>query len=225
MIHVSDLDFRYPGGDFRLRVSRLDVEGGETVAFVGPSGSGKTTLLNLIAGIATPARGRIEAGGVDVTGLGDRRRREFRVRRVGLVFQEFELLEHLSVLDNLLLPYRISGALRLDDAVRDRARALAERVGIGDKLRRRPGRLSQGERQRAAVCRAVLPGPPLLLADEPTGNLDPVNAGLVLDLLLELAAESGATLLTVTHDHDLLPRFGRVVDMRELAVTPQEAAP
>ena len=88
---------------------------------------------------------------------------------------------------------------------------------IADKLRRRPGELSQGERQRVAVCRAVLPGPPLLLADEPTGNLDPHNAGLVLDLLMELAAESGATLLTVTHDHDLLPRFGRVVDLRELA--------
>ncbi|MHC5114145.1 MAG: ABC transporter ATP-binding protein [Planctomycetota bacterium] len=217
MIRVADLDFRYPEGDFRLQVPRLDVEDGERIAFVGPSGSGKTTLLNIIAGITAPARGRVGVGDVDVASLGDRARREFRIRSVGLVFQAFELLEHLSVLDNMLLPYRISGALRLDEDVRGRARGLAERIGIGDKLRRLPDRLSQGERQRVAVCRAVLPGPPLLLADEPTGNLDPANAGRVLDLLLELAAESGATLLTVTHDHGQLDHFERVIDIETLA--------
>jgi putative ABC transport system ATP-binding protein len=217
MIRVTDLEFRYPQGPFQLRVPRLDVERGETVAFVGPSGSGKTTLLNLVAGIVTPERGEIESGGTNVTSLGDQRRREFRARNVGLVFQEFELLDYLSVLDNILLPYRISSALTLDAVVRDRAVSLARRVGLEDKLRRYPGKLSQGERQRVAVCRAVLPGPPLILADEPTGNLDPVNAGLVLDLLLELAAESNATLLTVTHDHGLLPRFQRIIDIKQLS--------
>jgi ABC-type lipoprotein export system ATPase subunit len=217
MIRISDLEFRYREGEFRLRVPSLAIERGETAAFVGPSGSGKTTLLNLVAGIVTPERGTIESNGTEVTALGDRSRREFRIRKIGLVFQEFELLDYLSVLDNILLPYRISAALSLDSAVRARAESLADRVGIADKLQRWPGKLSQGERQRVAVCRAVLPGPPLLLADEPTGNLDPVNAGLVLDILLDLAAESGATLLTVTHDHDLLPRFGRVIDIKQLS--------
>jgi putative ABC transport system ATP-binding protein len=136
------------------------------------------------------------------------------------VFQEFELLEYLSVLDNITLPYRIHPALRLDDAARDRAHSLASRLGIGDKLARLPGQLSQGERQRAAVCRSLVTGPSLLLADEPTGNLDPVNTGLVLDALFELAAESGAALLTVTHDHELLPRFDRVVDFKAFQQPP-----
>ena len=128
---------------------------------------------------------------VEVSALDDRRRREFRVRQIGMVFQEFELLDHLSVLDNVLLPYRITPALTLDADVRARALDLAERVGLGDKIRRPPRRLSQGERQRVGVCRALLPDPPLLFADEPTGNLDPATAGRVLDLLLDYAAETG----------------------------------
>jgi ABC-type lipoprotein export system ATPase subunit len=149
-----------------------------------------------------------------MTALGDAARRDFRVRHVGLVFQEFELLEYLSVLDNVLLPYRINASLRLDSHVRDRAVSLAERLGLGDLLARLPEKLSQGERQRAAVCRALVAGAPLILADEPTGNLDPENASRVLDLLFAVAKERGATLLTVTHDRDLLPRFERVIDVK-----------
>ena len=121
----------------------------------------------------------------------------------------------MSVQDNLLLPYRINASLRLTPEVRERARELAGQVGIGDKLPRHPRKLSQGERQRAAVCRAVLPRPALLLADEPTGNLDPANAGRVLDILFEHARRSEATLVAVTHDHALLDRFDRVVDFKE----------
>ncbi len=214
MIRVRDLEFRYSEGEFALRIPALDVERGSSVAFVGPSGSGKTTLLNLIAGIAIPLAGTVEASGVEVSALPDGARRDFRIRHLGLIFQEFELLEYLSVLDNILLPYRINPSLELDVAVRRRAVELAEQVGIRDKLPRFPGRLSQGERQRVAVCRAVLPQPTLILADEPTGNLDPDNTDRVLDLLFELAARSEATLLTVTHDRDLLPRFDRVVDFK-----------
>ncbi len=219
MVHITGLSFRYgdtEGGDrgFALCIDELLVATGESVAFVGPSGSGKTTLLHLVAGILTPKAGQVHVAGEDLAALDDASRRAFRVGKIGLVFQEFELLEYLSVIDNILLPYRIHPSLRLDRAARDRARALAERLGIGDKLARRPGSLSQGERQRAAVCRALVTGPSLLLADEPTGNLDPVNTGLVLEALFELAAESGATLLTVTHDHELLPRFDRVVDFK-----------
>lgn len=219
MIRIENLSFAYGEGDFRLEVPFLHVPKGQSTAFVGPSGSGKTTLLNLIAGIVAPGVGRVTTDGVEVTGLPDRERRAFRVTRIGLVFQEFELLEYLSVLDNILLPYRIHAALRLDDGVRARARALAADVGIADQLRRLPERLSQGERQRVAVCRAMLPGPGLILADEPTGNLDPANKGRVLDILFEQTAATGATLVAVTHDTDLLPRFSRVVDFRTFGST------
>ncbi len=222
MIQVSDLEFRYGEGEFRLRISDLAVERGMTAAFIGPSGSGKTTLLNLIAGIIVPRVGRIVTDDVDVTRLSDAERRSFRITRIGLVFQEFELLEYLSVLDNILLPYRINPSLQLEKPVRERAEGLAEQMGIADQLRRYPSKLSQGERQRAAVCRAVLPEPTLLLADEPTGNLDPANKGRVLDILFDYVAENGATLLTVTHDHDLLPRFQRVIDFKQFGVVAGE---
>lgn len=220
MVDVRGLRFKYGDGGFQLAVSGLQVENGERVAFIGPSGSGKTTLLHLIAGITPPAAGRIVTNGVDVTALGESERRGFRVANVGLVFQEFELLEYLSVRDNILLPYRINVALRLDDEVRARVEDLADRVGIGDKLGRYPSQLSQGERQRVAVCRAVVPGPPLLMADEPTGNLDPANKVLVLDILLDVADATDATLVTVTHDHDLLDRFGRVIDFKSFSEGP-----
>jgi ABC-type lipoprotein export system ATPase subunit len=213
-IRVRDLDFAFEEGDFALHVPTLSVARGETVALIGPSGSGKTTLLHLMAGILAPRRGSVVTDGVELSALGDAERRAFRVARVGLVFQEFELLEYLSVLDNVLLPYRIHPRLRLMPGVRSRALALSERMGIGDHLRRRPRHLSQGERQRAAVCRALLPEPPLLLADEPTGNLDPANKARVLDLLFEEVERRGTTLVAVTHDHELLDRFGRVIDFK-----------
>jgi putative ABC transport system ATP-binding protein len=215
MIRIEDLRFRYGEGDFQLRIPELVVESGTTTAFIGPSGSGKTTLLNLIAGIIRPEKGRVETRGVGVSGLSDEERRRFRITTVGLVFQEFELLEYLTVLDNILLPYRIHSALTLNSSVRERARTLAERVGISDKLDRHPRRLSQGERQRVAVCRAVLTDPPLLLTDEPTGNLDPVNRERVLDILFDYVEDSGTTLVSVTHDHEILKRFGRVTDFRD----------
>ncbi len=215
MITVSDLEFRYAEGDFFLRIPELTIEQGSTVAFVGPSGSGKTTLLNLIAGIALPRAGRVSVGDVELTGMSDAERRRHRISRIGLVFQEFELLEYLSVLDNILLPYRIHPAMRLDAAVRARAAGLAREVDIADKLGRYSTKLSQGEKQRVAVCRALLPEPGMLLADEPTGNLDPRNKGRVLDILFDYAQRTGATLVTVTHDHDLIDRFQRVIDFRD----------
>jgi ABC-type lipoprotein export system ATPase subunit len=214
MIDVSDLEFRYGEGEFHLRIPRLSIERGATVAVIGPSGTGKTTLLNLVAGIAPPMAGRIVTNGVDLTALGDSARRDFRIRQIGLVFQEFELLAYLNVLDNILLPYRINPSLLPRDSVRRRAVELARLVGIEDKLKRHVDRLSQGERQRVAVCRALLPEPPLLLADEPTGNLDPANKGRVLDILFDYVARNGTTLVTVTHDHDLLGRFGRVIEFK-----------
>ena len=216
MIAISDLLFRYPEGEFELNVPKLEVATGETVAVIGPSGSGKTTLLHLMAGIRLPQEGKVVTDEVAVTDLDDGDRRDFRIRRIGMVFQEFELLEYLTVLDNILLPYRINGSLKLDRTVRRRAAELAEQVGLADKLNRLSTRLSHGEKQRVAVCRALIADPVLLLADEPTGNLDPNNTQKVLDVLLEAADVTGATLVTVTHDHDLLPKFDRHVDVMDL---------
>jgi putative ABC transport system ATP-binding protein len=155
----------------------------------------------------------VKTCGVDLTALQDAARRDFRIANVGLVFQDFALLDYLNVLDNILLPYRISGALRLDSSVRSRAQQLATAVGLGDMLSRRPTQLSQGERQRIAVCRAIIANPRLLLADEPTANLDPANATLVLDALEGYATEHSATLVVVSHDRDVLARFGSTTDV------------
>jgi ABC-type lipoprotein export system ATPase subunit len=212
MISIRDLEFHYPRGDFRLRIPEFQVESGESVAVIGPSGTGKTTLLNLIGGIVIASLGRVVNRGTDLSVLNDAQRRTFRIQNIGLVFQEFELLEYLTVLDNILLPYRIHPALQLSSLVERRARELAEEVGISHDLRRYVDQLSQGERQRVAICRALLSGPSLILADEPTGNLDPRNKGRVLDILFAYVKREEATLITVTHDHDLLGRFERVVD-------------
>jgi len=214
MIEIHDLEFRYPVGNFRLEVPALSVETGETVAVVGASGSGKSTLLALIGGIYLPTSGRVRVKDVEVSSLDEKARREFRLHGLGLVFQEFELLEYLDVLDNILLTCRVSDRLRVDADRRRRATELAAEVGLGDKIRRNVVRLSQGERQRVALARGLLLNPPLLLCDEPTGNLDPETTARTLDLLLAQVRERGTTLVVVTHDHDLLPRFDRVLDMK-----------
>ena len=216
MIHIHDLHFQYPSGEFRLNIPLFEISKGEKVAFIGPSGSGKTTLLNLLAGIIAPQQGTIQVGDVQVDRLGDSGRRDFRITSIGFVFQDFELLDYLNVLDNILHPYRITRALELNREVRQRAVELANALGIGNRLRHHSGELSQGEKQRAAICRALLPQPRLILADEATGNLDPRNKGKILDLLFGSVVSSGATLLAVTHDHDLLPRFDRVIDFMDL---------
>ncbi len=215
MIEIESLGFRYPGAEFSLTVPRFRIPAREKVAVIGPSGSGKTTLLNLVAGILVPQQGRVCSAGIEVSRLDDRARREFRIANVGFVFQEFELLEYLDVIDNILHPYRISRALRLTPEVRERAAELAQRLGIGDKLRRRVGQLSQGERQRVCICRALLPWPKLVLADEATGNLDPRNKDHILALLFDAVDDHDATLLAVTHDHELLPHFDRVIDFAD----------
>ncbi|MBK8974307.1 MAG: ABC transporter ATP-binding protein [Planctomycetes bacterium] len=213
---IDGLRFRYPGPDgFELALDELRATAGETLVCIGPSGSGKTTLLHLLAGILAPAAGRVRIDGDDLTALGPAARRRFRLQRIGLVFQEFELLEHLTVRENVLLPYLMG--LGRDAAAADRAGELAAATGIGHLLRRRPSRISQGERQRVAICRALCTAPALVLADEPTGNLDPRSAGQVLDLLLEQATARGATVVTVTHDHAVLGRFDRVLDLAQPA--------
>lgn len=215
MISISNLEFSYREGDFRLRIPELSIEGGSAVALIGPSGSGKTTLLNLIAGILVPNSGTVVANATTLSTLSDGARRNYRIQNIGLVFQEFELLSYLDILDNILLPYRISPVLQANAEVHQRARALVESVGLGNKLRRHVGLLSQGERQRVAICRALLVRPRLLLADEPTGNLDPSNKARILDILFDYVGENDATMLTVTHDQDRVDRYQRVIDFSQ----------
>ncbi len=215
MIRIEDVSFAYGTGGFRLRVPELSLPKGERLAIVGPSGSGKTTLLNLIAGILSPDGGRIDVAGTEITELADARRRQFRASHIGFVFQDFALLDYLTARQNILYPYRITPALTLTAEARDRAGALAEACGIQDKLDRHPAELSQGEQQRVAICRALITQPKLILSDEATGNLDPESKGRILDLLFEQAAQVGATVLAVTHDHELLPRFDRVIDFAQ----------
>jgi putative ABC transport system ATP-binding protein len=215
MITIKGLEFQYPNGEFNLNIPDFSVTRGSKVAVIGPSGSGKTTLLNLISGILTPKKGSISVNEVQVSGLDDKGRRDFRITNIGFVFQDFDLLDYLNVMDNILHPYRITDALTLNKEVRSRAVLLAEQMGIGDKLKRHANDLSHGEKQRAAISRALLPYPKLILSDEATGNLDPDNKTRILDLLFKSVEEHEATLLAVTHDYELLKRFDRVVDFRD----------
>jgi len=217
MISLEDVRFDYGGADgFRLSVPELSFEADEHTAIIGPSGCGKTTLLSLIAGILAAEHGRIETQHVLISELSDRQRRAFRIQRIGLVFQAFELLDYLNVEDNILLPYRVHPGLTLDETVRRRAGELIESVGLSGKQNRSSSELSQGEQQRVAVARALVTRPPLVLADEPTGNLDPKNKLRIIDLLRSAAEDSGATIITVTHDHSLLDRFDRVVEFESV---------
>lgn len=215
MVRIQDLTFGYKTDGFRLRIPAFSLDACERVAVVGPSGSGKTTLLNLIAGLLTPETGVIDVAGTDVSSLSEAERRAFRAKQIGFVFQDFALLDYLSARQNILYPYRITPALALNSDVEDRAAALAQACGIGDKLDRHPSRLSQGEQQRVAICRALVTQPKLILSDEATGNLDPDSKARIMDLLFEQAAQGGASVLAVTHDHELLPRFERVLDFAE----------
>lgn len=212
MIKIDHLRFRYPTSDFELAIESLEIERGEKVAIVGPSGSGKTTLLNLMAGISVPDSGQIQISSHDVGGLSDAQRRDFRISNIGMVFQQFELIEYLTSQDNILVPFFINSTLEMSPEVCDRARVLAASMGMRDKLQRRPGKLSQGEQQRVAICRALVTEPKLILADEPTGNLDPANKMLILDILFEQAVNNGQTLVVVTHDMSLLQGFDRTID-------------
>jgi putative ABC transport system ATP-binding protein len=215
-IELKDLKLSYPadraGGSFCLSLPALSVPSGERLAVIGPSGSGKTTLLNVIAGILPVDKGEVRVAGSSLSEMNDEQRRAFRISHIGMVFQRFELISYLNVLDNILHPYRINDAQRLTASVRQRAQQLAARLDVGDKLGRYPHQLSQGESQRVAVCRALITEPRIILADEPTANLDPVNKQSILDILFEESARLNLTLLVVTHDHELLQRFERVVD-------------
>lgn len=223
MISAQQLKFRYPRSNFVLDIEDLQIEAGAKVAVVGPSGCGKTTLLNLLAGIELPDQGRVEIDGQCISKLSDSARRNFRIAQIGMVFQQFELIEYLNLKQNILLPFQINTSLKLTKEVEARAVKLAQEMGLGDKLRRRPDQLSQGEKQRCAICRALVVQPKIILADEPTGNLDQANKGVILDLMHDQAKSNGQTLVVVTHDLSILDRMDRTIDFEKFHRSVAEA--
>lgn len=184
----------------------VSVEAGEFVAVVGPSGCGKTTLLLVAGGLLRPENGEVSIDGTDPYSLSGEQRARFRAEQIGFVFQQFHLVPYLNVLDNVMAPALVTG----ETSARERAGILVERFGLADRLGHRPGQLSTGERQRVAVARALLNEPRVILADEPTGNLDGDNSEQVLQALKTFADEGGAVLL-VTHDPDAVAFAGRQV--------------
>lgn len=217
MIQVSDLEYQYGTSDFLLKIPELSVQRGERVAIVGPSGAGKTTLLLLLSGAKLPTRGTINVAGTSIHLLSDAARRRFRATNIGFVFQDFGLIDYLTVRENILLPYLINNALRLNSQVRSWAGSLAEAAGLSGKLARRPNQLSHGERQRVALCRAMVNKPSLILADEPTGSLDGRSSEVVLELLLSHGRQADTTLLLVTHDTSQLDKFDRTIRFEDFA--------
>ena len=209
MIEISELSMSYPleaGSLEMLSGVNVHIADGETVAIVGPSGSGKTTLLILLAGLEAPTAGSIKINGEEVTRLDADALADIRRDELGIVFQSFHLVPSLTALGNVSLPVEIAGHRH----ARDRARQLLERVGLADREHHYPSQLSGGEQQRVAIARALAHSPSVLLADEPTGNLDIITGARIIEMLFELNAETGSTMILVTHDTEIARRCQRV---------------
>ncbi|WP_338849333.1 ABC transporter ATP-binding protein [Massilia sp. W12] len=185
------------------------VKRGETLAIIGASGSGKSTLLGLLAGLDTPSSGKVLLEGVDIFAMNEDARARLRAQRMGFVFQSFQLLPHLTALENVMLPLELQGERNPQEA----AQAMLQRVGLGARLQHLPKYLSGGEQQRVALARAFVNQPPLLLADEPTGSLDAANGEAIIDLMFAMNRERGSTLVLVTHDPAIAARCGRRIRM------------
>jgi putative ABC transport system ATP-binding protein len=224
LVQVRELVREYPMGEERVAALRgvtFDVDAGDYAAIVGPSGCGKSTLLNLIGVIDRPTSGSVAIGGDRVDRLPDASATEFRLRRIGFVFQRFYLMQALTARENVELPLAeagLKGAAR-----RDRARALLDYVGLGKREKHRPSQLSGGEQQRVAIARALANAPKLLLADEPTGELD-ARTGEEMIALFERLNTDGTTILVVTHDEELARAARRVIHMRDGSIVGDERA-
>jgi putative ABC transport system ATP-binding protein len=212
-IHLDQVHLSLGQGPSRVHILKgisLEIARGEAVGLVGPSGSGKSTLLMLMAGLERADQGRVVIDGQDLSGLNEDGLARFRGRRIGIVFQSFHLIPTMTALENVAVPLELAGKA---DAFA-RAEAELQAVGLGHRLSHYPGQLSGGEQQRVALARALAPNPAILVADEPTGNLDEATGQQIIDLLFKLKTERGATLVLVTHDQGLARRCDRMVCIR-----------
>lgn len=200
----------------------LEIFDNEMVGIVGPSGSGKSTLLGLIGGLDSPTTGRIEIDGVDITNMSEGRLTEVRNEKIGFVFQFFNLIPTLTALENVALPIQFAQHPRFHPE--KRARELLELLGLADRMNHRPMELSGGQQQRVAIARALANNPPLLLADEPTGNLDSEASKVVIEALRAVRRETGTTVILVTHDHALASQMGRVLELVDGQIIKGETA-
>lgn len=212
LVDITDLHLSLVGGAGAVNILRginLSVPYGETLSITGPSGAGKTTLLMALSGLERPTAGRVQVAGIDLTTINEDGLARFRREHVGIVFQSFHLVSTMTALENVSLPLEFSGT----DDPSAKARKVLEETGLGDRIDHFPGELSGGEQQRVALARAFVVKPSLLLADEPTGNLDRETGDLVMNLLFKLQQEHGTTLVLVTHDESLASRCQRTIRM------------
>jgi putative ABC transport system ATP-binding protein len=212
-VAMRGVDLSLGRGAARVHILRdvaLTIGRGEAVGIIGASGSGKSTLLMIMAGLERPDKGEVEIDGVRLGGLNEDALARFRGQRIGIVFQSFHLIPTMTALENVAAPLELAGAADAGE----RARAELAQVGLGDRLSHYPAQLSGGEQQRVALARALAPRPSLLIADEPTGNLDETTGRAIIDMMFDLPARRGATLALVTHDSALAQRCGRVIRMR-----------
>ncbi len=224
VIACEDLHIRLGVGAGEVHVLKgisLGIAAGTSLSLVGPSGSGKSTLLMAMAGLERPRQGRVIVAGTDITLLSEDALARLRGRSIGIVFQSFHLIANMTALENVAVPLELAGAA---DAFA-RARAELAAIGLADRLSHYPAELSGGEQQRVAIARALAPGPAMLLADEPTGNLDAANGALIADLLFRAQAERGTTLVLVTHDQGLAERSDRVVRLKSGQIDGDDGAP
>jgi putative ABC transport system ATP-binding protein len=214
VIHTRDLAKDLPLGKtvvHALRGVDMDIYAGEIVGIVGPSGSGKSTLLGLIGGLDKPTRGAIEIDGTDISRMNEDQLTEIRNEKIGFIFQFFNLIPTLTALENVMLPIQFARKARFSSD--KRARELLTSLGLGDRLHHRPSELSGGQQQRVAIARALANDPPLLLADEPTGNLDQESGAIVLQALQDIRERAGTAVVIVTHDHDLASHADRILTL------------
>lgn len=215
IIQLRDVVKRFPVGDDEVTILHgisLDIMPGEFVSIVGPSGNGKSTLLNMVTGIDRPSAGQVLVTGRDVVGMSENELAKWRGQQVGIIFQFFQMLPSLSLLQNVSLPMEFAGKYGRVER-RERAYHLLELVGLADQAGKLPSMVSGGQQQRAAIARALATDPPLLVADEPTGNLDAKTAAQVFDIFMKLVEEQGKTLLMVTHDAHLADRIPRQIEI------------
>jgi len=203
-----------------LRGVNLSIDRGSFISIVGPSGSGKSTLLHLIGALDKPSKGEIYVDGIEISRLGDNKLAEFRNKTIGFVFQLYNLIPYLSAIENVEMPMMVSSISK--DERRKRAKWLLEQLGLGDKIWKRPTELSGGEQQRVAIARALANNPKIILADEPTGNLDTSNSKIVVSLLKKINREMGVTIIVVTHNMEVAYETDRIIYLRDGVIVKEE---